>query len=193
MFGPVPAGLFRVQATRAPLAGLGVRVRRVLLVLIPVLALFGSTGGGAAADTPAVMSPIGAGAVESAKAGIVANYVTLIHDVEVYATGQLEFAAWVAAHQPPVARASSINSSDTTLQTSGGGGHSDAFWHGVTICEQGGRNDARYGFFSIMDGSAAGKSWADQEAIANGIIARAGDRAWAPSCVAAGYRASPSG
>lgn len=191
MFDPAPAGPFRVQTTRAPLAGLGVRVRRVLLFLIPFVGLFGLAGRGVAADMPAVISPIASGAVESAKAGIVANYVALVHEVAVYATTVNTMDAWVAAHQP-VARASSINSSNPIPQTSSAG-HSDAFWHGVTICEQGGRDDARYGYFSIMDGSAAGKSWADQEAIANGIIARAGDRAWASSCVAAGYRASPSG
>lgn len=73
------------------------------------------------------------------------------------------------------------------------GAHSDAWWHGVSICEQGGRNDPYYGYFSIMDGSAGGRDWATQVAMANAIIARAGDRAWAASCVAAGYAASPSG
>lgn len=73
------------------------------------------------------------------------------------------------------------------------GAHSDAFWRGVSSCEQSGRDDPRYGYLSIMDGSAAGRPWADQVAIANGIIARAGDSAWAASCVAAGYAASPAG
>lgn len=71
--------------------------------------------------------------------------------------------------------------------------HSDAWWHGVSICEQSGLDNPTYGYFSIMDGSAAGKSWADQETIANGIISRYGDSAWASACVAAGYAASPSG
>jgi hypothetical protein len=73
------------------------------------------------------------------------------------------------------------------------GGHSDAFWRGVSVCEQGGRNDPFFGYFSIMDGSAGGLPWATQVQMANGIISRYGDSAWAASCVAAGYASSPSG
>jgi hypothetical protein len=73
------------------------------------------------------------------------------------------------------------------------GAHSDAWWQGVSICEQGGRNDPFFGYFSIMDGSAGGLPWGVQVAMANNIIARAGDGAWAASCVAMGYAHSPSG
>lgn len=73
------------------------------------------------------------------------------------------------------------------------GAHSDAWWQAVAVCEQSGRNDPYYGYFSIMDGSAGGRDWATQVTMANAIIARAGDGAWAASCVAAGYRASPGG
>lgn len=73
------------------------------------------------------------------------------------------------------------------------GAHSDAWWQGVAVCEQGGQNNWYYGYFSIMDGSAGGKDWATQVAMANAIIAHYGDGAWAASCVAAGYRASPGG
>ena len=73
------------------------------------------------------------------------------------------------------------------------GGHSDAWWHGVAICEQGGANDSYFGYFSYMDGSAGGKSWADQVAMGNRTIATFGDHAWAPRCVAAGYSAAPGG
>lgn len=72
-------------------------------------------------------------------------------------------------------------------------GHTDAWWHAVSICEQGGQNNPFFGYFSIMDGSAGGKSWDEQVQMANAIIARAGDGAWAASCVAAGYAASPGG
>lgn len=76
----------------------------------------------------------------------------------------------------------------------GASGHSDAWWHGVAICEQGGRNDSYFGFFSYMDGSAGGgMSWADQVAKGNRTIAEYGDHAWAQQCVDAGYRASPGG
>lgn len=75
------------------------------------------------------------------------------------------------------------------------GPHSDAWWHGVAICEQGGRNDPYFGYFSFMDGSAGGKTWDEQVAMGNALLARAGREVgpWAASCVAAGYAASPSG
>lgn len=77
----------------------------------------------------------------------------------------------------------------------GSGGHSDAWWQGVAMCEQGGRNDPYFGYFSFMDGSQGGKPWADQVAAGNALLARAGREVgpWAAACVAAGYRASPGG
>jgi hypothetical protein len=81
--------------------------------------------------------------------------------------------------------------------TSGGasGPHSDAWWWGVAVCEQGGRNDPYFGYFSWMDGSAAGMTWDQQVAKSNDLLRRAGREVgpWAASCVAAGYRASPGG
>jgi hypothetical protein len=71
--------------------------------------------------------------------------------------------------------------------------HTDAWWQGVARCEQGGRNDPFFGYFSIMDGSAGGLDWSTQVGMANRIIARHGDYAWASACVAAGYGASPNG
>jgi hypothetical protein len=75
------------------------------------------------------------------------------------------------------------------------GPHSDAWWRGVSVCEQGGRNDSFFGYFSIMDGSAGGLDWSTQVAMANAILVRAGHEygTWAPSCVDAGYAASPGG
>ena len=73
------------------------------------------------------------------------------------------------------------------------GPHSDAWWQGVSICEQGGRDDPYYGYFSVMDGSSGGLSWDQQVQLANGIIARYGEGAWAASCVQSGYRAAPGG
>ena len=93
-----------------------------------------------------------------------------------------------AAHQAEVARLAAIQPNRTN------GPHSDAWWRAVAICEQGGRNDPYYGYFSVMDGSTGGgQSWEQQLVIVNGIIARHGDRAWAASCVQAGYNAAPSG
>ncbi len=79
--------------------------------------------------------------------------------------------------------------------SSPGGGHSDAWWMGVAVCEQGGRNDPFFGYFSFMDGSQGGQPWAEQVAAGNAVLARSGSEspAWAPACVAAGYAASPSG
>lgn len=83
-----------------------------------------------------------------------------------------------------------------TIRTnSGSGPHSDAWWWGVAICEQGGRNDPYFGYFSWMDGSAAGLTWEQQVAKSNALLSRVSSEspAWAASCVAAGYRASPGG
>lgn len=72
--------------------------------------------------------------------------------------------------------------------------HTDAWWHAISICEQGGRNDNFFGYFSLMDGSAGGgKSWATQVAMAQRIIDRAGDHAWASKCVSEAYGAAPNG
>lgn len=75
------------------------------------------------------------------------------------------------------------------------GPHSDAWWQGVAMCEQGGRNDPYFGYFSFMDGSQGGRSWDEQVAAGNELLARAGREIgpWAASCVAAGYAASPGG
>lgn len=88
-------------------------------------------------------------------------------------------------------------SPSTSPGMSSHGPHSDAWWVGVAICEQGrnGRpyNAPYFGYFSIMDGSASGLDWATQVSMANAIIARYGDGAWAASCVAKGYAAAPGG
>ena len=88
-----------------------------------------------------------------------------------------------------------VTSAPTMRISNGSGPHSDAWWWGVAICEQGGRNDPYFGFFSWMDGSAGGLSWEEQVAKSNALLSRVSSEspAWAPSCVAAGYRASPGG
>lgn len=98
---------------------------------------------------------------------------------------------------PPPPPPAPVSIPDSGIRNSGF--HSDAWWHGVAVCEQGGRNDPFFGYFSFMDGSQGGRSWDDQVAAANTAIANAvastgsESPAWAPSCVAAGYAASPSG
>lgn len=75
------------------------------------------------------------------------------------------------------------------------GPHSDAWWSGVAQCEQGGRNDPYFGYFSFMNGSQGGRPWADQVAAGNALLASTGKEVgtWAASCVQAGYNASPGG
>jgi hypothetical protein len=139
----------------------------------------------------------------------VAQVHGVIHQVVVYVDASLTrdlvvYVAWweqllealtPPPPPPPAVRSASPPAPSPPGSPAGGtsGTHSDAWWQGVSVCEQSGRNDPYYGYFSIMDGSAGGKPWADQVAQANGIIARYGDSAWAASCVTAGYRASPGG
>lgn len=93
------------------------------------------------------------------------------------------------------ARAALTSSMPPTLRSTYSGPHSDAWWYGVAICEQGGRNDPYFGYFSFMDGSQGGRTWEDQVAAGNALLERAGREVgpWAASCVAAGYAASPEG
>jgi hypothetical protein len=51
-------------------------------------------------------------------------------------------------------------------------------YQALANCEQGGRNHPFFGYFSIMDGSAGGKSWDEQVAMVQAIKARAGAGAW---------------
>lgn len=112
-----------------------------------------------------------------------------------YATEELgRYLATEAEHAQLLTYLSSLPAPQVTVTVvRNTGAHSDAWWQAVSICEQGGRNDPFFGYFSIMDGSAGGLDWSTQVAMANGIISRAGDGAWAASCVAAGYAAAPGG
>lgn len=117
----------------------------------------------------------------------VGDYILSVMMAELVAYIQAEEAAAAAAWAAQQAEARSV------VRVQNNGAHSDAWWQAVAVCEQSGNNDPFFGYFSIMDGSAGGLPWDTQVAMANGIIARAGDGAWAQSCVEAGYRASPSG
>lgn len=99
----------------------------------------------------------------------------------------------ITAQEEAARAAASVPVAPTTARSSNG--HSDAWWMGVAQCEQGGRNDPYFGYFSFMDGSQGGKPWAEQVAAGNALLASAGSEspAWAPACVAAGYAASPGG
>ena len=89
----------------------------------------------------------------------------------------------------------STNSTGVAPSGSCCGPHSDLWWQGVAQCEQGGRNDPYFGYFSFMDGSQGGRPWADQVAAGNALLASTGRESptWAPVCVARGYQFSPSG
>lgn len=101
----------------------------------------------------------------------------------------------LAAEEAARVEAARRRAAPPVLRPGTGAPHSDAWWWGVAICEQGGRNDPYFGYFSWMDGSAAGMTWEEQVAKSNDLLIRAGREVgpWAASCVAAGYAASPGG
>jgi hypothetical protein len=116
------------------------------------------------------------------------------HDVQVYTfvAHANAVAAFIAAlPPPPPPMPVQVYSPPPATH----GGHSDAWWHGIAICEQGGRNDPYFGYFSFMDGSQGGKSWDEQVAAGNALLASVGQESptWAPACIAAAYSASPGG
>lgn len=127
-----------------------------------------------------------------------AEIVRQNHEAEWYKEAKRQADVQAAQEAEKRRRATVAVKTAPTPQTSTGshsGPHSDAWWHGVAICEQGGRNDPYYGYFSWMDGSAAGMTWDQQVAKSNALLRSVGHEVgpWAASCVAAGYRASPSG
>ena len=66
------------------------------------------------------------------------------------------------------------------VSSSVGGGHTitqDEFAN-LSMCEQGGRDNPTYGYYSIIDGSAAGKSMAQQQAMVQDIYNKYGRSAW---------------
>ena len=127
---------------------------------------------------------------------VTAEWVRVTEYATVMEQGRISeyMAAVVAEREREAARQAEIARQQTARPVvRNTGAHSDAWWHGVAVCEQGGRNHPFFGYFSIMDGSAGGLDWGTQVAMANGIISRYGDGAWAAACVAAGYRESPGG
>lgn len=124
-------------------------------------------------------------------------------DTDAALAGIAEFSAFleslrVVVQVPVVApRAPEVGPS---VSTGGGGGHSDAWWWGVAVCEEGGNNDAFYGYFGKIDGAWAGLDWPTQVQLANALIARAGGAErlsqggpWADHSIDCAYRESPGG
>jgi len=161
-------------------------VRRVAIVLLLLMTV--SVGTASASVKP---KPIDTSDISGVQVAVVESE---IRDLGAYLVtiDQEHLAAYLTAVE-----ASKVVSQVQTTQVrsvpTNNGAHSDAWWQGVSVCEQSGVNSPYYGYFSIMDGSAAGLSWDQQVAMANQIIARSGDGAWAQSCQNAGYAASPSG
>lgn len=155
-----------------------------------VAVMVGARSAPAVAPKPPPKTATFAVAREPAEVAVVAGY-------EAELTRSLE--EWLAelgrqhALAQAEAEARAAEEAARSAPTSSAGAHSDAWWRAVAVCEQSGENDPFFGYFSIMDGSAGGLDWATQVAMANGIIARYGDGAWAASCVAAGYAAAPGG
>ena len=174
-------------------------------LLATTVALRRSTSPAAASDLPrvytAVVTPVSSDPVTAAvipaleehqQAQLVAWYAgedraRAEEAARVEAEQAAARAAAAAAAPRPVAVAAPVTGSCCT--------HTDAWWSGVAQCEQGGRNDPYFGYFSFMDGSAGGKSWSEQVAMGNALLNRVGHEVgpWAAACVAAGYRASPGG
>lgn len=125
-------------------------------------------------------------AVEAA----VQEYLAVRYYLDVVFPGQqaVEAYLYALAHPPP--RPVSVARSGNCC-----GPHSDAWWRGVAQCEQSGNNHPYFGYFSWMDGSAAGMTWDEQVAKSNALLSRVSSEspAWAASCVAMGYQYSPSG
>jgi len=165
--------------------------RTVTVLLLSSLAACSGAAASAPRRAPAPAAPAGSAADPAAAVADVVALARLLDRLEAERVG-----AYLASIPPPPPAVEPVL---PPAPAGGSGFHSDAWWRGVSGCEQGGLDNPTFGYFSIMDGSAAGRSWADQEAEANGLleaaVAATGSEspAWAPSCVAAGYAASPGG
>lgn len=80
------------------------------------------------------------------------------------------------------------------------GYHTDAWWWGVAVCEEGGNNHPYFGYFGKIDGAWGGLDWNTQVRLANELLARAGFRErlsqggpWADHSIDCAYRESPGG
>jgi hypothetical protein len=86
------------------------------------------------------------------------------------------FVAAVQEAEAQAARAALVRQRNVVAVTNGPS--SGSSYQALANCEQGGRNHPYFGYFSIMDGSAGGKSWDQQVAMVQAIKARAGAGAW---------------
>jgi hypothetical protein len=108
-----------------------------------------------------------------------ALYVISVQQLEaqavafVMAVQNAELAEFVAALPPPPVARQRASLPLASSPTAGGGSY-----QALANCEQGGRNHPFFGYFSIIDGSAAGKSWDEQVAMVQAIKGRAGAGAW---------------
>lgn len=133
--------------------------------------------------------------IESAIGDLQVAVGAFVADIIAQEVWAAEQAAEAAARQVVVLAPQPGYQTPAASSPTSGGGHSDAWWQGVANCEQGGRNDPYFGYFSFMDGSQGGKPWAEQVAAGNALLQTAGREVgpWAQACVNAGYAASPGG
>ena len=132
---------------------------------------------------------------------VIHDIVSYVRSVDAQRVG--DYIVWVEAQEAAEAARAAQEAAQRMPATAPqavrtGAGHSDAWWRGVAQCEQGGRNDPYFGYFSFMDGSQGGRSWEDQVAAGNALLSHVPEResqhgAWADSCIDAGYAASPGG
>jgi hypothetical protein len=92
------------------------------------------------------------------------------------------YVAAVQAQEAEQARQEALRASQTVSQRVPAPSAPSGSYTALAVCEQGRNgqpyNAPFYGYFSIMDGSAAGKSWDQQVAMVQAIKARAGAGAW---------------
>lgn len=81
---------------------------------------------------------------------LVAEYVASVVEQ------QRQAAAAAAVAAAAVARVQSV------VVSAGAGYPSEAFWHKVAVCEEGGQNHPYFGYFGKIDGAWAGLSWDEQ-------------------------------
>jgi hypothetical protein len=169
-------------------------VRRALFALVVLAAVFvPAASADARHPTHRPTSPGDANSVPGLSAAIFDAEARAVGDY-IVAVERREVGDYLTA----VARADAMSTDSTGSSTSSSGPHSDAWWHGVAVCEEGGVNDSWNGYFGKIDGAWAGQDWATQVAEANALAAQFGEResqggAWADSSIDCGYLAAPGG
>jgi hypothetical protein len=104
----------------------------------------------------------------------IGTFVTSVQVQQVAVWIGSDYVRAVQAQEAEQARQEALRAAQRPSQTAPQG----SSYQALANCEQGGRNHPFFGYFSIMDGSAGGKSWDEQVAMVQAIKARAGAGAW---------------